>query len=68
MEKPSPSQSRQGDRFQTFRLPGSIPASMARMSKAHDDSARRDVAGPDPATYVFAKTDLQRNLFRIPLP
>ena len=23
--------------------------------------------GPDPSTYVFTKTDLQRNLFRIPL-
>jgi hypothetical protein len=23
--------------------------------------------GPDPSTYVFVKTDLQRNLFRIPL-
>ena len=23
--------------------------------------------GPDPSTYVFIKTDLQRNLFRIPL-
>jgi serine/threonine protein kinase/Tol biopolymer transport system component len=25
------------------------------------------LSGPDPSTYVFAKTDLQRNLFRIPL-
>jgi Tol biopolymer transport system component len=25
------------------------------------------VTGPDPSTFVFAKTDLQRNLFRIPL-
>jgi hypothetical protein len=24
--------------------------------------------GFDPSTYVFAKTDLQRNLYRIPLP
>jgi hypothetical protein len=24
--------------------------------------------GPSPATYAFAKTDLQRNLYRIPLP
>jgi hypothetical protein len=24
-------------------------------------------SGPDPAIYVFAKTDPQRNLFRIPL-
>jgi eukaryotic-like serine/threonine-protein kinase len=24
-------------------------------------------SGPDPSTYVFTKTDLQRNLFRIPL-
>jgi hypothetical protein len=23
--------------------------------------------GPDPSTYVFTKTDLQRNLFQIPL-
>jgi hypothetical protein len=23
--------------------------------------------GPDPATYLFTKTELQRNLFRIPL-
>jgi hypothetical protein len=23
--------------------------------------------GPDPSTYVFTRTDLQRNLFRIPL-
>jgi hypothetical protein len=23
--------------------------------------------GPDPSTYVFVKTDIQRNLFRIPL-
>jgi hypothetical protein len=23
--------------------------------------------GPDPSTYVFTKTDMQRNLFRIPL-
>jgi hypothetical protein len=23
--------------------------------------------GPDPSTYVFTKTDFQRNLFRIPL-
>ena len=23
--------------------------------------------GPDPSTYLFTKTDLQRNLFRIPL-
>ena len=32
------------------------------------DSARRHVAGTDPATYVFTRTDLLRNLFRIPLP
>ena len=25
------------------------------------------VPGPDPSTYVFVQTDLQRNLFRIPL-
>jgi hypothetical protein len=25
------------------------------------------VTGPDPSTFVFTKTDLQRNLFRIPL-
>jgi hypothetical protein len=25
------------------------------------------LTGPDPSTFVFAKTDLQRNLFRIPL-
>jgi hypothetical protein len=25
------------------------------------------LAGPDPSIYVFTKTDLQRNLFRIPL-
>ena len=25
------------------------------------------LAGADPSTYVFTKTDLQRNLFRIPL-
>jgi hypothetical protein len=24
--------------------------------------------GPDPGTYVFARTELLRNLFRIPLP
>jgi len=25
------------------------------------------LTGPDPSTFVFTKTDLQRNLFRIPL-
>ena len=28
----------------------------------------RSHPGPDPSIYVFAKTDLQRNLYRIPLP
>jgi hypothetical protein len=44
------------DRAAGGKLPGTRVIDHAALS-----------TGPDPSTYVFTKTDLQRNLFRIPL-
>jgi hypothetical protein len=50
-----------------------LPVSGIRLAEAEGLPGTRVIEhgavspGPDPSTYVFVKTDLQRNLFRIPL-
>ena len=53
----------------SWRLHYGILSRSKSLSRRERDSLQPlpTIPGRDPSTYVFTKTDLQRNLFRIPL-